>query len=301
MCNRLGIQRSSYYKWLNRSIPEKEKEDREIAEHIIEYHKNYGGIFGYRRMQMNINKDFKKNYGVRRIHRIMKITNIHSSIRVTRHCCTVSNKSDQKAENLLKRDFEAKAPNTKWSTDVTEFKIPGSTKKIYLSAFLDLYDRSIVSWIISDRNDNKLVFDTFNQATANNPGVHPLFHSDRGFQYTSPVFRHMLEDNKMMQSMSRVGCCLDNAPTEALWGIIKTEMYAMYEIHDKESLIRSIGEYIDFYNNRRYQARFDSKAPMEVRNEALGNNEPKQYPIPFNPTIAKYKESLNNLKTQLVL
>lgn len=294
MCKCLGIRRSSYYKWLNRSISDNEQEDIELSDIIAEYDERYGGILGYRRMCMFINRDYDKHYNVKRIHRIMKIKNIHSTIRRTRTCCSVANKADQTAANILHREFEASKPNEKWITDVTEFKVPHTTDKLYLSAFMDLYDRSIIAWAISKRNDNALVFDTFEQAIKNNPGAHPLFHSDRGYQYTSPIFQSKLKEQGMEQSMSRVACCLDNGPTEGLWGIIKTEMYQMYEIHDKEDLIEAIGKYIDFYNNRRYQSRFDSKTPMEVRNEALGNESPNQYPIAFNPRISKYKESLKN-------
>lgn len=181
---------------------------------------------------------------------------------------------------------------------MTEFKVPQTKEKLYLSAFLDLYDRSIVAWVISDRNDSKLVFDTFHQAITKNPNAHPLFHSDRGYQYTSPMFQKKLKENGMTQSMSRVACCLDNGPTEGLWGIIKAEMYQMYEIDDKESLIKAIGNYIEFYNERRYQARYHAKTPAEVRAEAMSASNPKQYPIAFNSRIAKYKESLKRLKTQ---
>lgn len=89
---------------------------------------------------------------------------------------------------------------------------------------------------------------------------------------------------------------MDNGSTEGLWGIIKTEMYKMYEIYDKESLIEAIGNYINFYNYQRYQERYNSKAPMEIRMEAMNTVKPKQYPIAFNPRIAKYHELLNNLK-----
>lgn len=283
---------------MNRKTTANEKENMELSEMIENYHKRYGGILGYRRMRMFINHDQKKNYNIKRIHRIMKIMNIHSGIRRKRNCCTISNKTDQKAENILHREFEASAPNEKWATDVTEFKVPNTSEKIYLSAFLDLYDRFIVSWVLSNHNDNQLVLDTFEQAITKNPDAHPLMHSDRGYQYTSPVFKNKLKAQGMTQSMSRVACCLDNGPTEALWGIIKTEMYQMYDIHDKDSLIRAIENYIDFYNNERYQERFDSKTPMEVREEAMNTTKPNQYPIPFNSRIAKYKESLNNIKTQ---
>lgn len=75
-------------------------------------------------------------------------------------------------------------------------------------------------------------------------------------------------------------------------------MYKMYDIHSKENLIEAINKYIKFYNCQRYQSRFDSKAPMEVREEKINKEEPKHYPITFNPRIAKYKESLK-VKTQL--
>ena len=223
----------------------------------------------------------------------MNILGIHSTIRRARNCCTVTNK----AENVLHREFEASKPNEKWTTDVTEFKVPHSTEKLYLSAFLDLYDRSIVAWSISTRNDNALVLDTFDQAIEQNPDAYPLFHSDRGFQYTSAVFKKKLEEQGMKQSMSRAACCLDNGPTEGLWGIIKSEMFKMYKIQNKEDLIEGIGKYIEFYNNHRDQSRYGSKTPMEVRKEAIDKEEPEYYPIAFNASIARYKESLNN-KTQ---
>ena len=297
MCRKLGVTRAAYYKWLKRPVPAKELEDMEIAEKIRNLHKRYGGILGYRRMTMFLNRKYGTDYKPKRIRRIMRIIGIHSSIRRVRNSCTVSNKKDRKAENLLGRNFEASAPNEKWTTDVSEFRIPGEKRKMYLSTFLDLYDRSIVAWAVSDHNDNNLVFDTFRQAVEANPTAAPLFHSDRGFQYTSPVFRKMLDLQGMKQSMSRVACCLDNGPQEALWGIVKTEMPKLYEYHDRTTLIEAIGRYIDFYNNERYQERYDCKTPMEVRTEALQAETPVFYPIPFNRRIENYKQYLAGLKT----
>ena len=191
------------------------------------------------------------------------------------------------AENILGRDFTATEPNQKWTTDVTEFKIPGDKKKLYLSAILDLYDRSVVAYVVGNRNDNKLVFDTFDFAIRKNPDAKPLFHSDRGFQYTSKVFQQKLKTQEMVQSMSRVGHCIDNSPTEGLWGIIKSEMYCLHEINDEISLRIAIDKYIDFYNNARPQERYDCKTPTEVRTEALAAEMPTQYPIPENKRIQK--------------
>ena len=86
------------------------------------------------------------------------------------------------------------------------------------------------------------MFKTFDKAIAANPDAKPLFYSDRGFQYTCKVFKKKLEKQEMEQSMSRVGHCIDNGPTEGFWRIIKSEMYQMYEIIDEASLRYAIKE-----------------------------------------------------------
>ena len=141
--------------------------------------------------------------------------------------------------------------------------------KLYLSAILDLYDKRIVAYTIGDSNNNQLVFDNFDKAVALNPDAHPLFHSDRGFQYTSKIFKLKLDEAGMVQSMSRVGKCIDNGPMEAFWGTIKSEMYYINKFYSIENLTKSIKDYIDFYNNKRFQAKLKCLAPMEYRNQAL--------------------------------
>ena len=82
-----------------------------------------------------------------------------------------------------------------------------------MSAILDLYDRRIVTFKISDHNDNPLVMNTFDEAVRLESDAHPLFHSDRGFQYTSMQFYTRLKrKHHMKQSMSRVAHCIDNGP-----------------------------------------------------------------------------------------
>ena len=94
----------------------------------------------------------------------------------------------------------------------------------------------------------------------------------------------------MEQSMSRVGHCIDNGPTEGFWGIIKTEMYQMYSIIDETSLRFAINDYLRFYSEERPQDRYHCKTPLEVRNEAFSANHPTEYAIPRNKRIEKYKE-----------
>ena len=192
----------------------------------------------------------------------------------------------------MMRDFNASRPNEKWVTDVTEFKwYDGPVcHKLYLSAILDLYDRSVVAYVLSRRNDNRLVFQTFEKAITSNPSAKPIFHSDRGFQYTSPHFQSKLDNQRMVQSMSRVAHCIDNGPAEGFWGIIKAEMYYLQKFESEKSLRTAIDKYIHFYNYERFQERFGGRTPMEVRMQALNSDKPVVYPIPENKRILRYKE-----------
>ena len=289
MCKQLEMSRAAYYKWLHRDPPEQELENMKLAELIKDYDERFSHILGYRRMTSWINHFNHTNYSKNRVHRVMKKCGIHSVIRRKKKKYN-SSTPEIITENKLSRDFYATAPNQKWVTDVTEFKIPGEKKKLYLSAILDLYDRYPISFVISCRNDNNLIFKTFDKAIASNPDAKPVFHSDRGFQYTSKVFQKRLRDQEMEQSMSRVGHCIDNGPTEGFWGIIKTEMYQMYEITGEASMRHAIQDYIKFYSEERPQDRYHCKTPLEVRTGALSSKKPKEYPIPENKRIEKYKE-----------
>lgn len=268
VCKVLGLNRSSYYKWKNRTQPKKELQDQEICELIKEYHETYKHILGYRRMTLYINRFNNTNYSLCYIHRLMKHLNIKSAIR-RKKSNYIKVKPEQLGENILNRDFNASAPNEKWLTDVTEFKIIGSKQKLYLSSILDLYDNSIVSYEFSMSNNNILVFKTFDKAIEKNPHAKPIFHSDRGFQYTSKMFKVKLDDQGMIQSMSRVGKCIDNGPMEAFWGTLKSEQYYLNKYYSIEALQQAIEEYIEFYNTQRLQAKLKGLTPIEYRNQAL--------------------------------
>lgn len=260
----LGVKRANYYKWLRRNKSERDLENEELADFIRKYDEKFNHTLGYRMMTDRINRDENKNYNDKQVYKVMKILGIKSIIRPKRRSCTVR-KSNNTAKNNLKRDFNASRPNEKWVTDVTEFK----------------YGKN---------NDNKLVFNTFRSAVDANPGAHPLFHSDGGYQYTSPIFVRMLKDNGMEQSMSRVHCCIDNGPMEGFWGILKCEIYHYGKKYEtREELEEAIIEWIRYYSHERYQRRFGVKIPYEVRSEALCNENPVQYPIPENKAIQKYK------------
>ncbi len=241
-------------------------ENRKLGEKIQSAHKDNPKL-GYRRMRDVLLREHNLHVSDNRVLRMMRILGLQSTVKFQRKGCTRSVKDPQQvAEHILNRNFHADKPNEKWLTDVTEFKYTlfGVTYKVYLSAILDLCDRRIVSFVISDRNDNPLVFQTFDAAVQANPGAHPLFHSDRGYQYTSKTFHEKLMAANMTQSMSRVAHCLDNGPMEGFWGILKREMYYGRKFQDRKTLVNTIEDYIEYYNNRRYQRKLMIRTPMEV-------------------------------------
>lgn len=267
LCEIADIARSSYYKWTNRLESEANRENAMILAALAQLYTKVKGIYGYRRMTMNINRILNKQYNHKRIYRLMKSANLRSVIRKKKKVYLPSTPQIT-AENVLNRNFKANKPNQKWLTDVTEFKLTNG-QKAYLSAILDLGDRSIVSYVLGHSNNNQLVFETFDLAVMANPEAKPLFHSDRGFQYTNRMFKNKLDNIGATQSMSRVSRCIDNGPMEGFWGILKCEMYYLEKFHTYEQLKQSIDEYIDFYNTRRLQKNLKGLTPIEYRNQTL--------------------------------
>ena len=221
---------------------------------------------GYRRIRDDLERFHNIHISDKKALRICRSCNIKSTIKYANNGCTRNAENPQYlAENILNREFHAEKPNEKWLTDVTEFKWyeNGEKRKLYLSAILDLFDRRIVAYIIRSSNDNSLVYDTFDAAVTANPNAHPLFHSDRGYQYTNRVFHTKLEAAGMTQSMSRVAHCIDNGPMEGFWGILKRERYYGKRFNDRENLVRMIEDYISYYNTKRLQRNLGILTPME--------------------------------------
>ncbi|MDD4727093.1 MAG: IS3 family transposase [Tissierellia bacterium] len=267
LCEVLDVSRSGYYKHKNRIKPEKEKQDELLCSLINEYHSTFDGILGYRRMTMFINKLNHKSFSEGYIHRLMNVLGITARIR-RKKVNRIKVKPEYTKENILSRDFSAKAPNKKWLTDVTELSIPGDSRKLYLSPIMDLYDNSIIEYELSFKNNNHLVFSMFDKAIQKYPDAKPIFHSDRGFQYTGNIFKGKIEEAGMTQSMSRVGKCIDNGPMEGFFGTLKAEMFYGKKFRTLEELRGKIVEYIIFYNEKRFQKRLRCMAPLEYRNHA---------------------------------
>ena len=241
LCHILKVSRSGYYKWLQHQETTSEQENLGLMDIIKKLHSQHNGILGYRRLR--------------------------SIIRRAKGYCTKTSFVNVE-DNILNRNFTATAPNQKWCTDVTFLKY-GFSCKAYLSAIKDLYDGSIVAYVVGQFNDNELVLETLRKAQKANPNATPLIHSDRGSQYTSKDYYRLTTQYQMTRSMSRVGKCIDNAPIESFFGHFKTECYDLKKYKTFEELVSDIDAYIYFYNHQRFQERNNGLAPLEMRNKAV--------------------------------
>ncbi len=273
LCELGNINRASYYKWKTRVESENDILNERIADTVGRIHYEHPDM-GYRRIRDTLAHDHGINVNDKRVLRICRKKKVRSIIRHRYNCCTKpASDPAYVVGNILNREFHSDNPNEKWVTDVSEFKFgTGADEqkgKIYLSVILDLCDKRPVSYVYSDHNDNPLVFNTFDKAMEANPGVTPLFHSDRGYQYTSKEFHQKIQEAGMTQSMSRVAHCIDNGPMEGFWGIMKREMYYGKKFRTKEDLIRAIEKYMDYYTNERVQRNLGVLTPIEFHNKKL--------------------------------
>ena len=211
MCAVLEISPKTYYKYRN-------KEDPDYYNYLIikEIFDDSKGTYGYRR----IVEGLKIKYGVvmngKKVLRIMKKYNLMPHyVRKSKKKNKNERIEDNVKPNLLNRNFNTDAPNKVWDTDVTYLIFKGS--KAYLSTIIDLYDRKVVAYKISKRNDNKIVMDTLNEALSKRKDVvHGLIlHSDQGFQYTSYEYKAICESNGIQISMARKGTPINDSPIES--------------------------------------------------------------------------------------
>ncbi|MCY3024786.1 IS3 family transposase [Aerococcus sp. JJEM-2022a] len=196
------------------------------------------------------------------VYRLMKLMGLRSVIRRRRYHYKRS-KPQHVAENVLNREFDKDyGPSEVLLTDVTEFKYGYNySYKAYLSAILDYGINKVIGFKLSRRNNNQLVQDTIVQIEEELIPKETVFHSDRGFQYTSHFFKRFIDENQLIQSMSRVGKCIDNGPMENFWGIIKEEMYRLKTYESFEQLENDIKRYIEFYNTERVTLDMGLKIP----------------------------------------
>lgn len=173
------------------------------------------------------------------------------------------------ADNILNREFDVKKENEVWLSDVTEFSIPKDDRRLYLSPILDLYNSEIISYNLGFSPTVEFTNKSLELALKKLPENHNLIvHTDQGFHYQHKSWINMLEERKVMQSMSRRGNCLDNSPMENFFGILKQEMFYGEQFESLEQLAKEIEKYIEWYNYKRRKKKLNGLSPVEYRLQA---------------------------------
>ncbi len=215
------------------------------------------------------NKGIKMNH--KKIQRIKKKYCMITKIRRINPYRAIMKKTNEHKifENKLNRDFKQNTPFKVFCTDITY--LPYNGRIAYLSVIKDVSSREIISWNMSQHLEMDIVMNTL-EKMKNNPAIlsleNILFHSDQGFQYTNPLYINSVKEMNMIQSMSRKGNCIDNAPMESFFGHFKDDVdYKNCKTY--EELKTLVDEYMNYYNNERYQWGIQKMTPVEYRNHLL--------------------------------
>nr|WP_245592099.1 IS3 family transposase [Clostridiisalibacter paucivorans] len=221
-----GLPKSSFYEWLEK-LNKLDEEELKIVNMIKNIFEESNKTYGYRRITIKLKKlGIKINH--KKVYRIMKENGLRciKFTRRSRGYSSFKGEVGRIAENKLNRQFNVSNPNEVWGTDITEFKISGSDKKLYLSPIMDLFNSEIIYFNISTSPTVKFATDSLDKALKSLPKKHNLtIYSDQGFHYQHIHWVNRLEKRKVKQSMSRRGNCIDNSPMENFFGLLKQEMY----------------------------------------------------------------------------
>lgn len=263
------LARSTYYYQLKQL--DGHDKDKEIKGEIQEIYYEHKGNYGYRRITLELrNRGFVVNH--KKVQRLMKILGLSAQIRRKRKYSSYQGEVGKKADNLIQRQFEASKPMEKCYTDVTEFAIPNSTQKLYLSPVLDGFNSEIIAYNLSTSPNLEQVKAMLDQAFTEEHYENTILHSDQGWQYQHQYYHQFLEDKGIQPSMSRKGNSPDNGMMESFFGILKSEMFYGYEktFHSLEQLEQAIVDYIDYYNNKRIKVKLKGLSPVQYRTKSFG-------------------------------
>ena len=263
------LARSTYYYQLKQL--DGHDKDKEIKGEIQEIYYEHKGNYGYRRITLELrNRGFVVNH--KKVQRLMKALGLSARIRRKRKYSSYQGEIGKKAANLIQRQFEASKPMEKCYTDVTEFAIPNSTQKLYLSPVLDGFNSEIIAYNLSTSPNLEQVKAMLDQAFTEEHYENTILHSDQGWQYQHQYYHQFLEDKGIQPSMSRKGNSPDNGMMESFFGILKSEMFYGYEktFHSLEQLEQAIVGYIDYYNNKRIKVKLKGLSPVQYRTKSFG-------------------------------
>lgn len=250
MCILLTVSRQGFHQWRGRETSHRHRENQVLTGQILnvflENKRRYGSPRIWRALRA------RGIYaGRHRVARLMKKAGLRAKTRRAYRVTTQSKHDFVIHKNHLKREFHSEQKNRKWVADITYIALKNGSFA-YLACVLDLFSRKIVGWSISLRMKADLVCDALENALLKRdpePGL--IMHSDRGGQYASDDYQKILDERKMIGSMSRKGNCWDNAAMESFFRSLKIECIYVNKPRNLEDAKRMLEEYIDDYYNRK--------------------------------------------------
>jgi putative transposase len=268
LCSIAHVSRSGYYNWVNSKDKrdEQERKDRHDFELILEAFSHRGYDKGVRGIHMRLlHMDPPILMNVKKISRLMHKYNLICPIRQANpyRRMAAALKTNNVADNLVNREFEEHGPRSILLTDITY--IPYNGTFAYLSTIIDAFTKQVLSYAISDNLKLDFVLLTVEQLIRNHRislDEETIIHSDQGVHYTSYKFIEIVKDSNLRQSMSRRANCWDNAPQESFFGHMKDEI-DVSNCTDFCEVKDIIDDWIDYYNNERYQWDLAKLSPNE--------------------------------------
>lgn len=267
LCKIAQVSRSGYYEFIKRQNEDNpiEQKDRKDFELILDAY-NYrvykkGSRSIYMRLLHNGTPMNRK-----KIQRLMRKYNLKCPIRKPNPYKKMLKESEvsEVAENLLERKFREYGPRYVLLTDIT-YLFYGRGNKAYLSSIKDAYTKEILAHVVSPNMKEDFVLETINILMNNHKHelkTNALMHSDQGIHYKAYTFKELLNNSQLRQSMSRKANCWDNAPQESFHGHMKDEI-DLSNCNTIEDVKKVIDDYIDYYNNDRYQWNLAKLSPSE--------------------------------------
>lgn len=262
LCKVLEIKRAGYYHWQKKRCTQRRTQEERFLLLLRKHYEISKGRYGLLRLVKSIRKE-----GIpvnkKRIYRLMKKHGIFSRTKRKFKVTTKQTGGSRFNENLLEGKFQVNWKNEVWTSDITYIW----TKQgwMYLAVVLDIYNREIIGWSLSQSLSAELVLRAFTMAVINRkPGKGVIFHSDRGSQYTSNKMRNILSHYKFRQSMSGKGNCYDNAITETFFSTLKKELVYLTDFQTREKAREEIFEFIEiYYNRQRLHSSLGYLSPIE--------------------------------------
>lgn len=268
LCRVLGVSRSGYYDYRDRSPSKRERQDEALACQIVEIHGRSRQTYGSPRVHAEL-RSIGVRCGRKRVARLMRESGIRGCLRGGRKSTTRRNKHAVPAEDLVGREFVAGAPDRLWTADITY--IATWEGFLYLAFVLDAYSRRLVGWAMESHLRTELVTDALEMAIwRRQPAPGLIHHSDQGAQYTALSFGKRLEEASIVASMGRVGSALDNAISESFVSSLKAELVSRVEFPTRQIAKTTLFEYLEsFYNRQRLHSSLGYRSPADFEEDRL--------------------------------